>query len=604
MINSVSRERIKKLSPLLANQIAAGEVVERPVSVVKELIENSIDAGANIIEIDIIQGGIDSICVRDNGSGIESDDMMLAISRHATSKITTVADLMNIHSLGFRGEALASIGAVARIEIISATEIGNGVTITMQGDEISALRPAAHPRGTTITVTDLFFNVPARRKFLRTPKTEFDRIDELIRRFALVLFNVRFKLQHNQKLIRDYLPAHSPDEHTTRLIELCGHTFIKYARALTAEISALKISGWVATPQFSRSQPDLQYFYVNRRIVRDKLLVNAVKQAYADILYRDRYPGYVLFLEIAPDLVDVNVHPSKSEVRFRDAAHIHNFIKVRIIDVLKQNGRESTNVSHIEHGNSFSGIVRAQNGDGKNMACAHSRGHEEHHAVDLSAGSIFNNLQPKLTQPDLFDNFGLKSLANNFGGALAQLGGTYILAENAAGLVIVDMHAAHERILYEQIKQAYANSKLHKQILLLPFEFEVTEVYAELAIKHLAIFAQLGFELECKNSTTLIIRSIPKLLVDAPFDKLLGDVLADLYVIGCSARIEDYTDNLFAMFSCRNALYVNRRLTIPEMNAILRQMEQTDHSLYCNHGRPTCVRFTMAELDKLFLRGR
>lgn len=602
-------KRIQKLTTLLANQIAAGEVIERPASVVKELVENSIDAGATQIDIDIEQGGVRLIRVRDNGSGIHHDDLPLALSRHATSKINATEDLAQIMTLGFRGEALASVSSVSRLAITSAIAKSSGWQIAVEGDSEPTISPAAHPQGTTVEVRDLFFNTPARRKFLRAEKTEFDHIDELIKRIALASFEVGFTLKHNQKLIRQYFPATSTQNMHERLSALCGPAFVEQSVHIDAEGAGMRLSGWIGLPTFSRSQADLQYFYVNGRMVRDKLVLHALKTAYQDVLYRDRYPAYILFLEIAPQQVDVNVHPTKHEVRFRESRVVHDFILRSVLDALaslRAGGEVCTHTHAPAH--------------------THTHAHEHHHETKIFTPVTPVPIVAKTYQAPVREKPHVmqeqlaiyKTLHENaaikldpqpvqvpaLGYALAQLQGIYILAENAEGLVLIDMHAAHERIVYEKMKEAMAQQNLVLQTLLVPLSIVMSEREIDCAESYPEIFQQLGFAVERLGAETLVVRTVPQLLAQGPIEQLIRDIIADLLEHGESSRVQERINHILATLACHSSVRAKRKLTIPEMNALLRDMEKTEHSGQCNHGRPTCVKLSMDDLDKLFMRGR
>lgn len=583
--------RIQILSPLLANQIAAGEVVERPASVVKELVENSLDAGATQIDIEIEQGGTRLIKVRDNGSGIHEEDLPLALSRHATSKILSSEDLSQILTLGFRGEALASIGSVSRLTITSALAKQAGREVAVEGDIASAVRPAAHPQGTTVEVRDLFYNTPARRKFMRSEKTEFDHIDELIKRIALSSFATGFTLKHNQKLIRQYFPASTIKQDTERLSSLCGAEFVTHALHIEAEGAGMRISGWIAQPTFSRSQADLQYFYVNGRIVRDKLVMHALRQAYQDVLYRDRHPAYILFLDLPPNLVDVNVHPTKHEVRFREGRVVHDFIYRSVKDALACDRPGEAQHVHTHH-------------------------QHQHHAEEpvqrvtekMSAYRTLTAESPPVQQVlNVPQQQALKVLpteAPPLGFAIGQLLGIYILAEKENTLVMVDMHAAHERVLYEKMKTAWQAKQIAVQNLLVPLTISLTEREADCIELSPDVFRELGFAVERISKETIAVREVPQLLSQGPVEQLIRDVISDLLQHNESTRMQEHINHLLGTLACHTAVRANHKLSIPEMNALLRQMEKTDHAGQCNHGRPTCVELSLQELDKLFLRGR
>ncbi len=604
--------RIQKLSPLLANQIAAGEVVERPSSVVKELVENCLDAGATQIDIEIEQGGARLIKVRDNGSGIHEEDLPLALSRHATSKIIKTDDLAQIMTLGFRGEALASIGSVSRMTITSALGKQAGRKVAVEGDIYSEVSPAAHPQGTTVEVRDLFYNTPARRKFMRSEKTEFDHIDELIKRIALSSFGVGFTLKHNQKLVRQYFPANSSVQDNERLSALCGAEFVAHALQIEAEGAGMRISGWIAQPTFSRSQADLQYFYVNGRIVRDKLVLHALRQAYQDVLYRDRHPAYILFLDLPPNLVDVNVHPTKHEVRFREGRVVHDFIFRCVHDALA--GDRPGEACHT-HAHDTAPVAMRQ------------AEHHHYHApqtnvhafkpTSFKPSQTFHQPQQVAEQMSLYRTLAADSAAPQnealaavavetppLGYAIGQLLGIYILAEKENTLVMVDMHAAHERVLYEKMKTAWASKTMAVQTLLVPLTITLSEREADCIEQSPDIFQELGFGVARIAKETIAIREVPQLLADGPLEQLIRDVTADLLEHGDSSRMQDHIHHLLGELACHTAVRANHKLSIPEMNALLRQMEKTDHAGQCNHGRPTCVELTLAELDKLFMRGR
>ena len=594
--------RIQILSSLLANQIAAGEVVERPASVVKELIENSLDAGATQIDIEIEQGGVKLIRLRDNGAGIEAEDLPLALARHATSKIKHTNDLAQIETLGFRGEALASIGSVSRLTITSAKEKAKGAKISVEGEVTATPEPAAHPIGTTVEVRDLFFNTPARRKFLRAEKTEFDHIDELVKRVALSSFAVGISLKHNQKIIRQYLPANSPAAVNERLISLCGAEFAAHALQIEAEGAGMTLTGWVALPSYTRSQSDTQYFYVNGRLVRDKVIIHALKQAYHDVLYRDRHPACVLFLEIHPTQVDVNVHPTKHEVRFRESRVVHDFVFRSVHDAISHGEMPASEPCH---------------------AMPHVHAPVEMHAVPSTPQyaprpQAFHRpniapVQHVQSQLALYQTLGeaekpAPALAPitqpPLGFALGQVQGVFILAENEEGLVMIDMHAAHERVVYEKMKAAMHEKNLAIQQLLVPLSLQVTEREADAAESAHALFSTFGFEIERVGQAALAVRAVPALLADGPVETLVRDMLVDWLTNGTSTRAEERINQLLGTLACHASVRAKRRLTIPEMNALLREMEQTDHSGQCNHGRPTTLKLSMPELDKLFMRGR
>ncbi len=593
--------RIQKLTPLLANQIAAGEVIVRPSSVVKELIENSLDAGATQIDIDIEQGGVRLIRVHDNGTGIHQEDLPLALSRHATSKIHHPQDLSQIMTLGFRGEALASIGSISRLALTSAQKNKSGWCVTAEGEVTADLKPAAHPEGTTIEVRDLFFNTPARRKFLRSEKTEFDHIDELIKRAALSSFSVGFTLKHNQRTVRQYFPVLSSTHNSERLAALCGPAFVEQALYIEAEGAGMRLYGWIAQPTFSRSQGDQQYFYVNGRMVRDKIMIHAVKQAYQDVLYRDRYPAYILFLEIPANQVDVNVHPTKHEVRFRESRSVHDFIFKSVHNALANERPGAGHSPLCDHGGHGHTEIKTANITYQNAY----RPESIKPSVVQEQFALYQILQEEPVKAgDPLQVVSQVSAIPPLGFAIAQIQGVYILAENEHGLVMVDMHAAHERIVYEKMKTSYANQQMPIQTLLVPVTMHISEREADQVEQSIEFFLQLGFNIARMGKESIVIREVPQWLAEGPMDQLVRDIITDLLTHGESARANEHIYRLLGTLACHSAVRAKRRLTIPEMNALLRNMEQTDHSGQCNHGRPTTVQLSLEELDKLFMRGR
>jgi DNA mismatch repair protein MutL len=598
---------IHRLSPRLANQIAAGEVVERPASVAKEVLENSLDAGATRVDIDIEAGGSRLIRTRDNGVGIGPDDMPLALARHATSKIASLEDLERVGSLGFRGEALASIGSVSRLTLTSNNrEDGSeGCSALTEGREMEVqLRPAPHPRGTTVEVRDLFFNTPARRKFLRTEKTEFNHLEEVVKRLALSRFGVGFSLRHNGRVIHNLKGAGTTAEQQRRVAAICGPAFMEQAIHIDSERSDMRLWGWVALPTFSRSQADLQYFFVNGRVIRDKLVAHAVKQAYRDVLYHGRHPAFVLYLELDPAQVDVNVHPGKHEVRFRDSRAVHQCIfstlHRALADVRPAPVAEALSTPEGLAINAATGEIARQPGLGWGAATApygSAPGPSPGRALEQvqSYGRVHPLAPAAAESPED---------APPLGYAIAQLKGIYILAENAAGLVLVDMHAAHERITYERLKTARDVEGIRSQPLLVPQAMAVSQREVILAREHEQLFRGLGLTVDIAGEESLLIREIPVTLRDSDVEALVRDVLSDLVEYGSSDRIEAHMDEILSTMACHGSVRANRRLSPPEMNALLRDMEATERSGQCNHGRPTWTQMSLEELDKLFLRGR
>ncbi len=601
MSESVSARRIQQLPTHLANQIAAGEVVERPASVVKELLENAIDAGAKNVEIDIEQGGMRLIRVRDDGSGIHHDDLALALCRHATSKIGSMEELERVATLGFRGEALPSIASVARLMLSSRTDATErGWRVQADYSVVSPPEPVPHARGTSVEVRDLFYNTPARRKFLRTEKTEFAHLEEVVKRIALSRFDAAVRLQHNQRPVYALRAAESLEHMEQRVADVCGAAFIENALRVDFTAAGLSLSGWVALPAFSRSQADLQYFYVNRRMARDKLVAHAVRQAYRDVLHHDRHPAYVLYFEIDPALVDVNAHPTKHEVRFRESRLVHDFVFRALHEVLAQarpgvaahefaalDGTPSlpTADSSGQAQTRFNYVPQAQ------PTAFQVRDAAPAYAAWQTAAAAAPQKQEQHDVPPL-------------GFAVAQLHGIYILAQNTHGLVMVDMHAAHERVTYERMKQALAGEGMVSQPLLVPVTVRVSEREAALAQDQRALLHDYGLEVDRIGPEALVVRQLPALLRNADVEKLLRDILSDLLTHGSTARVHDEINSLLSTMACHGSVRANRSLTIAEMNALLRDMEVTERGGQCNHGRPTWVQMSINDLDKLFMRGQ
>ncbi len=600
--------RIHSLPTQLVNQIAAGEVVERPSSVVKELVENCFDAGAGQIIIDIEQGGARLIKVRDDGCGIIKDDLSLALSRHATSKIATLKDLEQVASMGFRGEALPSISSVSRLTLISRTADADFAwRVTADGSEQNFdPQPDPHPEGTTIAVRDLFYNTPARRKFLKTEKTEFGHIEDLVRRMALSRFDTGFILTHNQKEIFNLKPAKTGKDQALRVADICGSAFIENALKIDFEASGLQLSGWVGLPTFSRSQQDMQFFYVNGRLVRDKLVSHAVKQAYQDVLFHGRHPVFVLYLTLDPALVDVNAHPAKLEVRFREGRLVHDFLFSALHRSLADlRPGEQTQIVPVQHHEAFAPLpatppesfeTKPLNRQWQPQQAALPFKVEEEIKAYVSLYSDSERNQKPL-EPQ---NHEIPPL----GFAIAHLHNIFILSETKKGLIVVDAHAAHERVCYEQLKQQYQNSTVIRQPLLLPIKIKVSLKEADLAEQEHEFFTTFGFELDRAGPETVVLRSIPALLANSDVETLVRDVLADLTEHGLSHRLQEQSNQILASMACHGAVRAHRRLSISEMNALLRDMEQTERIGQCNHGRPTWIEFSTQELDKFFLRGQ
>jgi DNA mismatch repair protein MutL len=587
--------RIRPLSPELVNQIAAGEVVERPASVVKELIENSLDAGATRLEIDIEDGGARLIRVRDDGGGIPADELPLALAQHATSKIATLEDLEHVRTLGFRGEALASIASVSRFALTSRAAGADAAwRVAREGGRLDAARPAQHPPGTTIEVRDLFHGVPARRKFLRAERTEFGHIDELVKAIALARPDVEIRLSHNAKPVRLLRPANDEGALATRVGDILGDEFPANSLRVDHAGAGMRLSGWLGLPTASRSQPDQQFFYVNGRLVRDRVVTHAVRQAYADVLFHGRHPAYVLFLELPPEGVDVNVHPAKSEVRFRESRLVHDFLYRTLNEALagtRAGAETSSTHAALAVAPDYRPIAQSGLGLGVREPLA-----------DYAA--LFGAASAHLASNDIPMPENASRDVPPLGFALAQLAGIYVLAENAQGLILVDMHAAHERITYEKLKMARACDGIHSQPLLVPLSLALSEREAAAAQEHGDELAVLGFEIARSGPQGVIVKRYPGILDGADVGGLVRDVLADLATHGNSRRLEETQNEILSTMACHGSIRANRRLTLPEMNALLREMEATERSGQCNHGRPTWVQLSVAELDKMFLRGR
>lgn len=606
--------KIKILSDQLISQIAAGEVVERPASALKELLENSLDAKSTNIKVSLMLGGIKQLKVTDNGVGIDQADLALSLTRHATSKISTLDELESVASLGFRGEALASIASISRTGVISREATAKHAwSIYSNGSEISTIEPGALDAGTVIDVSDLYFNTPARRKFLKKEPTEFGHCEEAYTRVALSRPDVAFTLEHNGRVVSRYAVS----EASKRFKDVLGADFFAETVAVEEEAAGLRLWGVVAKPTFNRGRRDTQYVYVNGRFVRDKLIAHAIRQAYQDVLHHDRHPAFVLFLELDPRLVDVNVHPAKTEVRFRDGQAIHRFIFHALNKVLATPTGDSNAVTagQANHnpfsvrGNASYPTHQSQINLSVNQTPDFYQklfGDTDKPAVNFALQNTTQDIEKKaLPSDELVSEHHEASYPLGF--ALAQIHGVYILAQNQQGLVVVDMHAAHERIMYERLKNALDTKTVSMQPLLLPVSFnadrgEVATVNDLLANGD-EVLKQLGFELAVLSPTTLAVRAVPIMLKNADAVALARDVLKELSEYGASRVLTDQRNRLLGTMACHAAVRANRRLTIPEMNALLRDMEATERSGQCNHGRPTWFQVSMSDLDKMFMRG-
>jgi DNA mismatch repair protein MutL len=611
------------LSDALISQIAAGEVIERPASVVKELVENALDAHATRIEVELERGGCGLIRVRDNGVGIQPQEMALALARHATSKIASLDDLERVATLGFRGEALPSIASVSRLSLVSrSATAAHAWGLEARDAPLAAPVPASHPPGTSVEVRDLFFNVPARRKFLRTESTEYQHIVRMLERLALSRFDAAFTLVHNGKSVWSLPPAHTAPERLARVAKLCGEDFAGHVIELKHDTESLRLSGWLALPTFSRSQSDLQFAFLNGRYVRDKLLAGAVRLAYQDVLFHGRFAAYLLYLEMDPTQVDVNAHPQKLEVRFRDSRRIHDFVFRTLERVLADTRPSASSAGSapldwltgsaqfdrvappsqarfvLPEGRAHSGadayrglIARASLGEGVAEDLGSTGGTGAADGAGWAGGAGWPGSAPPIDG------------AAPLGYAIAQLHGVYILAQTAEGVVLVDMHAAHERVMYERMKQLLAGQTAQQQ-LLMPEILHVTPAQAEAAETHAQEFAALGFGLSRLAPDQLALRAIPSLLAGRDPAGIVRDVLSDLLEQGHSRRVEESINHMLATTACHAAVRAQRNLSLPEMNALLREMEGTERADQCNHGRPTWVRLSLTDLDRLFLRGR
>lgn len=590
---------IQQLPDLLINQIAAGEVVERPSSVAKELIENSLDAGARSIQVILEQGGKRLIRVIDDGSGIPREELRLALARHATSKISSLQDLEEVASMGFRGEALPSMASVSRLTISSRTEDAeHGWQVCVSNGEIGDAIPSAGAQGTSVELRDLFYNVPARRKFLKADRTEFSHVDELLKRFSLARPDVGFQLTHNNRVVRRFAPVSNDVDMKARLQAVLGEEFVEHALSIDEQRGSFGLKGWVAEPRYNRPQADRQFFFVNGRVIKDRVVAHAIRQAYRDVLFHGRHPAFVLFFEMPPAGVDVNVHPQKHEVRFRDSRGVHGFI-----------------YSTLNHGLASAGVGGGALRPGTEIREPAASGVNENW-LPQQTGMPMNATEQvrryaQLVSASSHGSFAAGAPASTdesevplLGYALAQLHGVYIIAQNQHGLVLVDMHAAHERITYERLKAGMQESGIRSQNLLVPVNVHVSEREANMVEEHAASLEELGIGCDRNGPETVVIRKVPTLLQNSDMAGLLQDVLSELASDGKSLRIESEMDEVLSTMACHGSVRANRQLNLAEMNSLLRDMERTERSAQCNHGRPTWVQMDMQSLDRLFLRGR
>jgi DNA mismatch repair protein MutL len=594
------------LPDALVDQIAAGEVVERPASIVKELVENSLDAGARHIDIDIESGGARLVRILDDGCGISAVDLPLAVQRHATSKIATLEDLAAIRSLGFRGEALPSIGSVARLRIASrAAGAESAAELRVEGGQVAAVMPSAQPRGTLIEVRDVFYNVPARRKFLRAESTELGHIVRIVERFALGRFDVAFRLRSQGKVLLDVPPVTRDGAESARLAAIMGEDFAATAIPFERQSGSVTLRGWLGQPQAARASSDQQFTYVNGRTVRDRLLANAVRLGYRDVLYHGRQPAYVVYLELDPEWVDVNAHPQKLELRFRDGRQIHDFVMRSVHQALGVvAGAGAASARSQELGVEDAPAASGGFGLTAQLGLMADAGRIPWTAAALDTSSSLFGGTLAADSAAIAEPAGETGYAEPLGTAIAQLHGVYIVAQSAQGLVLVDAHAAHERVLYEQLKSSLESAAAPLQRLLEPLVVEVSTRMVELFAEHAAEFQRVGFEIDIFGPSKLAVRAVPALLSSTDPAPLIRDVLADLANEQGSHHFDGVANAVLGNIACRSAIKANRRLTLPEMNALLRDMERTLRAGQCNHGRPTWTLLSMTQLDQLFLRGR
>lgn len=621
---------IQQLPDHLINQIAAGEVIERPASIVKELLENALDAGASRCWIDLEQGGLERIRIRDNGHGIAEDELELALSRHATSKIGSMSDLESVGTMGFRGEALPSIASVSRLSLSSKTASAEQAwTLRYRHDGELEKEPASHPQGTTVDVRNLFYNVPARRKFMRTVRTEYARCEAVVKTLAMASSDCAITLTHNTKNTFECRAASTQALRNDRITRILGKPFGEAARVVDIEGPmvdgvGMQLHGWVADPSFSRSQADMQYFYVNNRMVKDKVIANAVKQAYSDLIYHQRFPAFVLFLDMNPRAVDVNVHPGKQEVRFRESQLVHGFIRRSLKAFLAQ-VTPADMVGATAPAPQLTGAAEATHASGVSSRAPYQSAiplgvREQFEGMSRLAASGAPSASATAQRP--IDPYGRRAEVDAYvdaavsdqisseeqtpplGFALAHLHGVYVLAQNQQGLIVVDAHAAHERITYERLKQEYASGEVSTQSLLVPLSVTVSEAEAQCCETHAPSLQKIGLQVDRLGLESVRIRAVPVMLGQADCAALLKDVLSDMLEHGSSERIAQAIDAVLSSMACHGSVRANRKLSVIEMNALLRQIESTPNSGQCNHGRPTWTQMDMRALDSLFMRGR
>jgi DNA mismatch repair protein MutL len=591
---------IRVLPEQLIHQIAAGEVIERPSSLLKELIENSLDAGAKQITVDVEDGGVRLCRVRDDGSGIPRDELMLAVARYATSKIASIDDLERVGTLGFRGEALPSIASVSRLKIVSRTRAADmAFALTADSGVYSEPTPSTHPVGTTVEVRELFFNVPARRKFLRAERTELQHLTRILERLALSRFDVGFTLLNGRRQLATFAVADSDEQRHARVAEVMGHDFVANSLFIEHESLGMKLWGWICLPTFARAQPDLQYFYLNGRMLRDRVLANAVRLGYQDVLFGGRHPAYLLFLELDPQLVDVNAHPAKLEVRFRDGRLVHDFVFRTIERVLRDTrpgahvAAPPANIATILDKAAATNMWPARGPEQSRFPL----GVRDAPSTSYQAAAVVEPIQANGADSE-------SAHTPPLGFAIAQLHGVYILAQAPDGLILVDMHAAHERTMYERMKASMAINAIATQPLLVPISVQLTRADADLMEEQIEIFNKLGFELERSGPASLQLRAMPALLKKIDPNQIVLELLSDLREHGTTRKLDERLNEMLGTIACHAAVRAHRILSIAEMNALLREMERTVRADQCNHGRPTWTYVSMQDLDRLFLRGR
>ena len=590
---------IKILSQTLTNQIAAGEIIERPASIVKELIENSIDSNATEILLELDQGGKNKILVRDNGEGINQENLLLALAPHATSKIYSLSDLNEVTSLGFRGEALASIKSIAKIKITSKTNDQNHAW-AIEHDNKNLTIPAAHPDGTTVEVSEIFYNIPARRKFIKSEKTEYSYIDELIKKIMLCHFEIELTVYHNNKMTRHYPAALSENQKQKRIEKICGESFVENAIPVSAKTEQLELNGWITNPNFQNIKNNLQYFYVNGRFIKNKVILHAIKQAYHDVLHYSKFPAFIMYFHINPSLIDINVHPTKNEIRFNESNTVYSFLFTKIHSALENLNKFGEN-QPLTTKESTMYLEKNIPSIPSNIKQSVSPNQIEFNLNDFKEDIITNKKNIITTE--------LNKKNNNYseyrlGFAIGQLHKTFIITQTKNSLIIVDMHAAHERILYERAKSMWEKNICESQELLIPINIHLNVILVNSLMSHKKILKKMGFYYSQISEDILTIRSIPNYVSNKNIKDLIVSIAKTLELTGKTKEHDYYLNKILSTISCHKALRANDEITIAEMNHLLRQMEKTNKSSYCNHGRPTWFEIQISDLDKFFMRGK